>query len=47
MSAAHALIQMAAERCGAAALDGSQHFQMEPVQPPTVLFDEAPARTAN
>jgi hypothetical protein len=47
MTAAHTLIEMTAERCGAAALDGGQHFQVEPVQPGTIVFDEGPARAAN
>jgi hypothetical protein len=47
MPAAHTLIEMAAERCGAAALDSGQHFQVEPVEPATIVFDEVPARTAN
>jgi hypothetical protein len=47
MSTAHTLIEMTAERGGAAALDGGQHFQVEPVQPGTISFDEVPAGTAN
>ena len=47
MSAAHTLIEMTAERSGAAALDGGQHFQVEPVQPETISFDEAAAGTAD
>jgi hypothetical protein len=47
MAAVHALIQMTAERGCTAALDGGQHFQVEPVQPGTVTFDEVPACAAN
>jgi hypothetical protein len=47
MAAAHTLIEMAAQRCCAAALNGGQHFEMEPVQPGTVTFDEVPACAAN
>jgi hypothetical protein len=31
MPTARTLIEMAAERCGAAALDSGQHFEVEPV----------------
>ena len=47
MAAVPTLIEMTAERGGSAALDGSQHFQVKPVQPGTISFDEVPARTAN
>jgi hypothetical protein len=44
MAAARTLIQMAAERSSAAALDGSQHTEMLPAQPGSILLDEALAR---
>jgi hypothetical protein len=47
MAAADTLVEMAAERCCAAALDRGQHFQVKPVQPGTIPFDEVPARAAN
>ncbi len=47
MAAVPTLIEMTAERGGAAALDGGQHFEVEPVQPGTISFNEVPARTAN
>ena len=47
MAAAHTLVEMAAQRCCATALDGGQHFQVKPVQPGTVTFDEIPAGAAN
>ena len=47
MPAAHTFIEMAAERCGAAALYGGQHFQVQPAQPGTIAFDESPACAAD
>ena len=44
MAAARTLIQMAAERSTAATLDGSQHTEMLPAQPGSILLDEAFAR---
>ena len=41
MAAARALIQMAAERRRAAALDGAQHAEMLPGQSGSILLDEA------
>jgi len=41
LAAARALIQMAAERGGAAALDSRQHAKMPPVQSGSVLLNEA------
>ena len=40
MSAAGALIEMAAECGGTAALNGPQHFDMLPTKPVAVYFDE-------
>src|SRR5579863_6238357 len=39
-AAARTLISMAAQRCGAAACNGLEHFDVLPVQPRAVLFDE-------
>ena len=47
MAAARALIQMAAQRRRAAALDGSQHTEMLPGQSGSVLLNEAFARCSN
>ena len=47
MAALAAAIQMSAERCRAAVLDGKQHAQMQPRQPGSVPFDEAVAVRAN
>ncbi len=47
MAAVTTLIEMTAERGGAAALDGSQHFQVKSVQPGAVSSDEVSASTAN
>jgi hypothetical protein len=47
MSAPRTLIEMTAERCCAVALDGSQHFQVKPVQSGTVAFYEVPASAAD
>jgi hypothetical protein len=38
---------MSTERCSTAALDGGQHFQMQPVQPVPVVVDELSACEAN
>src|SRR5215218_1588502 len=43
VSALRARVQMSAERRRTAALDGSQHFQVQPVQPGTVAVNETPA----
>jgi hypothetical protein len=47
MSAAGALIEMPAERGGATLLNGQQHFDMLPGDPPEVSFDECVSRGAN
>src|SRR5947208_3121523 len=47
MAAARALIQMAAQRRGAAALDGPQHAKLLPAQSGSVLLDKVPARYSN
>ena len=47
MAAGGALIDMSAERSGAAALDGCQHFQMQAVQPVPVFVDELPSYMTN
>ena len=47
MAAARTLIQMAAERGRAAALDGAQHAEMLPGQSGSILLDEAFARCSN
>ena len=47
MPALGALVAMAAERGGAAARDGVQHFDMRPVQPAPAPFEEAGAAGAN
>ena len=41
MSAAHALIEMAAELGGTAPGNRSQHFDVLPVEPVAVSFDES------
>jgi hypothetical protein len=41
MTARRALIQMAAQSWGAAALDGAQHFQLLIAEPGSVLGNEA------
>jgi hypothetical protein len=38
---------MAAQRCGAAACDGVEHFDVLPVQPRPVVLDEAIASRTN
>jgi hypothetical protein len=38
---------MAAQRCGAAACNGVEHFDVLPVQPRPVVLDEAIAARAN
>jgi len=40
LSAAHALIEMAAESGGTTARNGPQHFAVFPVEPVAVSFDE-------
>ena len=47
LAAARALIQMAAERGRAAALDRPQHTKMPPGQSGSVLLDKASARCSN
>ena len=47
MSAAGALIDMAAERGGAAALDGQQDLEMGPAEPVTVARNEVCSCAAN
>src|SRR5690242_12067493 len=47
IAAARALIQVAAQRRRAAALDGPQHTKMLPGQSGSVLLDEAVARCSN
>ena len=47
MAAARALVQMAAERRRAAALNGAQHPEMLPVQSGSILIDEVFARCSN
>src|ERR1035437_8076794 len=47
LSAAGAAIAMPAQRGGAAARDGQQHFFVLPVDPPTTVFYESLSRTAN
>src|ERR1017187_2737027 len=47
MSAAGAAIAMPAQRGGAAARDGQQHFLVLPVDPPVTAFYESLSRTAN
>jgi len=41
MAALAAAVQMAAERRGAAVLDGEKHAQMQPGQPGPALLDDA------
>ena len=43
MAALGAPVAMAAERGGAAALDGAQDFELRPGQPAPAAFDEAAA----
>src|SRR5215470_7398576 len=47
VAAGGALVDMSAERRGAAALDGSPHFQMQAVEPVAVLVDETASRQAH
>lgn len=47
MPAGCALIEVSAERSGAAVLDGGQHFQMQAVQPVPVTVDEMPSCESN
>ena len=47
MAALATAIQMAAERCRAAVLDGEEHAEMQPRQPGPVLLDEAVAMRAD
>jgi hypothetical protein len=47
MAALATAIQMSAERCRAAMLDGKQNAEMEPRQPAAVPVDEAVAVRAN
>ena len=47
VSAARTRIQMSAERSRAAALDGSQHFQVQPVQPRAIAVNKTPAGGAD
>ena len=47
MAALATAIQVAAERCRAAVLDGEQHAEMQPGQPGPVLLDEAVAMRAD
>ena len=44
MAASGTLIEMTAERCRAAVLDGAQHLELLPAQVRPVSFDEALAR---
>ena len=44
MAASGTLIEMTAERCGAAALDGPQYLELLPAQMRLVVPDEAVAR---
>ena len=45
--AVDALIEMPAQGGGATAHDGSQHFEVLPVDPPAAVFDEGAACGAN
>ena len=47
MAASGALIEMTAERCSAAALDGPQYLELLPAQMRPVSFDEALARATD
>src|ERR1700730_1987213 len=47
ISAAGALIEMPAERGGATAPNGQQHFEMLPGDPPEASFDECVSRGAD
>jgi hypothetical protein len=47
MAAPATAIQMSAERCGAAVLDGKENAEMQPRQPGPVPVDEAVAVRAN
>ena len=47
MATAGAPVQMATKRCGAATLDGAQHFPLLPRQPGAVALDEALAVLSN
>jgi hypothetical protein len=47
MSAAHALIEMAAECGGTTPRNGPQHFDVLPTEPVTVSFDEQFSRSAD
>jgi hypothetical protein len=47
MSAASALIEMAAECGGATPPNGQQHFDMLPAEPVAIPFEESSSRAAN
>jgi hypothetical protein len=47
MSAAGATVAMSAQRGGATARDGQQHFSVLPVDPPAAVFKERLSSTAN
>ena len=47
MSAAHALIEMAAERGGSTPPNGPQYFDVLPTEPMAVSFDERLSRSAD
>jgi hypothetical protein len=47
MAALRALIEVTAQSGCATALDGAEHFQVQPRQPASVFLDEALARLAN
>src|SRR5664279_794804 len=47
LSAAATAVAMSAQRGGAAARDGQQHFLVLPVDPPATVFKKCLCRTAN
>ncbi len=47
MPATGALVEVTAERGGATACNGQQHFDMLPADPPAATFDEAVSRSAD
>src|SRR4051794_30529552 len=47
VAALQAAVEMTAERCGAAVLDGGQHAEMEPGQPGSALLHEAVAMSTD
>jgi hypothetical protein len=47
MSASGTLVDVAAERRRAAVLNGMEHFDVQPLKPASVSFDEAVAHRPN